>query len=90
VGLVRLIRETVGSRARIVHVPGSIMPILSSALGRVLRDVLLTQEEYQAMAVGLADVNGPATGHIALSQWLTEHADSLGRRYANEIDRHFR
>ena len=90
VELVRLIRETVGSHARIVHLPHPVMPVLSCALGLVLRDVLLTGEEYRAMAGGLADTQGDATGDIALSQWLAEHADSLGRRYANEIDRHFR
>jgi NADH dehydrogenase len=66
------------------------MPVLSSALGLVLRDVLLSREEYQAMAAGLADTDGDATGTIAVSQWLVEHAATLGRRYANEIDRHFR
>jgi len=88
--LVRLVRDNVGSHARIVHLPHRVMPVLSRALGLVLRDVLLTGEEYRAMAGGLADTQGDATGAIALSQWLAEHADSLGRRYANEIDRHFR
>ena len=32
----------------------------------------------------------PATGQLALTRWITENKDSLGRRYANEIDRHFR
>ena len=31
-----------GAAARIVHVPGAVMPVLSSALGLVLRDVLLS------------------------------------------------
>ena len=66
------------------------MPPLASVLGFVLRDVLLTADEYRAMADGLADTDGPATGSIALSAWIQQHADSLGRRYANEIDRHFR
>jgi uncharacterized protein YbjT (DUF2867 family) len=88
--LVHLIRETVESHARIIRLPGSIMPALSSALGLVLHDVLLTREEYEAMAAGLADTDGVATGDIALSHWLAEHAETLGRRYANEIDRHFR
>ncbi len=72
------------------NVPGAIMPALSSALGLVLRDVLLSREEYQAMAAGLADTDGEATGTIAVSHWLADHAEILGRRYANEIDRHFR
>jgi uncharacterized protein YbjT (DUF2867 family) len=88
--LVDQIRTAVGSRARVIHLPGAVMPVLSSALGLVLRDVLLTREEYRAMAAGLADTTGPATGSIELSQWLTDHAETLGRRYANEIDRHFR
>jgi NADH dehydrogenase len=88
--LVRLIRHTVGSRAAVVHLPGAVMPVLSSALGLILRDVLLSREEYQAMAAGLADTLGDATGTVALSHWLAEHAETLGQRYANEIDRHFR
>ena len=46
------------------------MPPLASVLGLVLRDVLLTADEYRAMADGLADTDGPATGSIALSSWI--------------------
>jgi hypothetical protein len=51
---------------------------------------LLTAEEYQAMADGLADTDGPATGETALSQWIADHQDTLGHVYANELTRHFR
>jgi uncharacterized protein YbjT (DUF2867 family) len=88
--MVRLVKDTVASRARVVSLPGAVMPALSSMLGLVLRDVLLTREEYQAMAAGLADTDGAATGTTALSQWVANHADTLGQHYANEIDRHFR
>ena len=87
--LVRSIRDAVGGRARLVHVPGVSVPPLSRALGLVLRDVLLTADEYRAMAGGLADTDGPATGPTALSGWLVRHGDSLGLRYANELHRHF-
>lgn len=36
-------------------------------------NLLLTGDEYRAMAVGLADTEGPATGSTALSQWLAAH-----------------
>ncbi|HEV8527455.1 MAG TPA: hypothetical protein VGS60_07880 [Actinomycetes bacterium] len=52
--------------------------------------MMLTGEEYHAMADGLADTDGPATATTALSQWIAEHKDTLGRQYANEINRHFR
>ena len=88
--LVGHLRAAVHSRSVIVRVPGVLVPPLASVLGLVVRDVLLTGDEYRAMADGLADTDGPATGSIALSTWIEDHAESLGRRYANEIDRHFR
>lgn len=88
--LVHGIRAAVGSHAAVVHVPGAVLPPVAAVLGLALRDTLLTRDEYRAMADGLADTEGPATGTTALSGWLAEHRDTLGRRYANELDRHFR
>jgi NADH dehydrogenase len=87
--LVTTIRTVVGSRSPIVQVPGVAVPALARLVGLALHDVLLSGEEYRAMAAGLADTDGPATGSTALSVWLAENADDLGRRYANEIERHF-
>jgi NADH dehydrogenase len=88
--LVEWTRAAVGSGARLVNVPAPIIPVVARAIGLVLRDVLLTGDEYRAMADGLADTDGPATGKVPLSRWLAEHGEELGRRYANELDRHFR
>jgi len=90
VEMVTAIRDAVGSRGRIVHLPGPTVPMLSRLLGLALRDVLLTGEEYRAMAAGLADTGGPATAPTALSGWLGEHSSGLGLHYANELHRHFR
>jgi NADH dehydrogenase len=87
--LVTTIRDLVGSRARIVRIPGATVPLLARLLGIALRDVLLTRDEYRAMAAGLADTDGPATGPTALSDWLAAHVGLLGIRYANELHRHF-
>jgi uncharacterized protein YbjT (DUF2867 family) len=88
--LARLIRDAVGSHSRIIRVPGELVPVAARVLGWALRDTLLTREEYHAMADGLADTDGPATGTTALSQWIAENKDTLGRQYAHEINRHFR
>ena len=88
--LVSLVREAVGSHSRIVHLPGALVPPLSSILGLALHDVLLTKDEFRAMAAGLADTDGPPTGSTALSTWISAHRDDLGVRYANELRRHFR
>ena len=83
--LVKSIRDAVGARTHIIHVPGALVPPLASVLGLALHDVLLTKEEYQAMAAGLADTGGPPTGSIRLSKWIAEHRDKLGINYANEL-----
>ena len=88
--LVRFIKDAVGSHSQVVRVPGSLIPPAARLLGLTLRDTLLTAEEYQAMADGLADTEGPATGETSLLQWITEHQGTLGRTYANELARHFR
>ena len=87
--LVSSIRTAVGSRSPIVPVPGRVLPLLSKVLGLALHDVLLTEDEYRAMAAGLADSDGPATGTTALSTWLADHGEQLGLHYANDLHRHF-
>ncbi len=84
------IKEAVGSHSRIIRVPGELIPVAARVLGLAVRDTLLTRDEYRAMADGLADTDGQATGTIAVTQWIAENKDTLGRRYAHEINRHFR
>lgn len=88
--LVTEIRAATGSHAILVPAPGWLLPPLSSVLGTMLRDVLLTTEEYQAMKAGLADSTAPATGQRGLREWIAAHGDELGRSYANELSRHYR
>ena len=88
--LVEAVRAAVGSRSVVVPVPGPLLTGLSSVLSLVLRDTLLTRDEYQAMADGLADSDAPAAGEIVFTDWIREQGPVLGRRYANELDRHFR
>jgi NADH dehydrogenase len=87
--LVHAVRDAVGSHAPVVRVPGALLPPISSVLNRVLHDVLLTRDEYHAMADGLADTDGPATAPTRITDWLTAHGSTLGLHYANELQRHF-
>ena len=88
--MVLAIRAAVGSRALIVPAPGWAIPPLSAVLGAALHDVLLTREEYRAMADGLADSDAPSTGSTSLTEWIAGHGHELGRSYANELTRHYR
>ena len=88
--MVDAVRTAVGSHALVIDVPGPALLAMSRLLGVVLRDRLLTDDEYHAMAAGLADSSAPATGRIAFTDWVARRGGDLGRRYANELSRHFR
>ena len=88
--MVTAIRAATGSRSLLLPTPGWLIPPLSAVLGAALRDVLLTAEEYQAMAAGLATSDAPSTGQSSLMDWIAGHGSQLGRAYANELDRHYR
>jgi uncharacterized protein YbjT (DUF2867 family) len=90
VELVQEIRDAVDSRARIVRVPVPVLLAMSKMLGAVMHDVILTADEYRSMAEGLADSDAETTGSTRLSTWIAEHRDTLGVRYVNELELHFR
>src|ERR1700758_2011382 len=90
IDLVRFIKEAVGSRSRVVRVPGSLIPPTARLLGLALRDTLLTAEEFEAMADGLADTHGPATGEISLTERTTPHRRTWAPPSHSALPRHFR
>jgi NADH dehydrogenase len=82
--LVVTVRDAVGSRARLVHLPPRVVLAASSALGAVLRDRILTAGELRSTMDGLADSDALATGSASINEWIHRHARDLGRRYLNE------
>ena len=87
--LVRLIRESVGSRTRIVHVPPSAALGAAWLLGHLVHDVMLTGQELDGLRDGLLVSHQPPLGIARLSEWLVSAAPWLGRRYIPEVSRHF-
>ncbi|MGB8060616.1 MAG: NAD(P)H-binding protein [Candidatus Sulfotelmatobacter sp.] len=87
--LVRMIARELGRRTRIVHVPTVIAYLSTLVTGWLVRDVVLTWEEYGGLISNLLAPEGPATGSTRLSEWLAESRESMGRRYASEVERHF-
>ena len=62
-----------------MHLPTPIVVASGRALGRILRDELLTRSELVSTMEGVADTDGPATGEVSLLAWLATHGDTLGR-----------
>ncbi|MEO8639464.1 MAG: NAD(P)H-binding protein [Chloroflexota bacterium] len=87
---VALVRHAVGSRALVVHLPVAASLAAARLIGLVVRDVVLTRHEVTELQQRLMFSLQPPAGTIRLADWLAASADSLGRRWANELDRHFR
>ncbi|MFW6090899.1 MAG: SDR family oxidoreductase [Actinomycetota bacterium] len=86
---VAMVRDAVGARAWLVHVPPALVPAATWGIGAALRDVLLTREELAGLMAELIVTDGPTTGQVAFSDWLGVHAAALGREWASEVGRHF-
>lgn len=88
--LVRVIGDAVGRHRPIFHASPAAMAALARALGFVVRDVVLTADEIRGLTSGLLVSHQPALGRVSFIEWLKENGPTLGRAYANELDRHFR
>jgi uncharacterized protein YbjT (DUF2867 family) len=87
---VRLIRRAVRARARIWHSSTDVALAAARVAGLVLRDVVVTRDELEALEAGLLVSFEPPTGSDRFENWLTTNADRLGRRYTSELGRNFR
>lgn len=87
--LVKLIRDTIGSKAYIIYVPTSLSLFCSKVLGLLVNDVVLTREEIDGLMAGLLVSNAPPTGKTRLSDWIKQNANTIGTRYSSEMDRHY-
>lgn len=88
--LIGMISTAIGGRARIISVPPAAGMLAVALIGRLVDDVVLTAEELQGLMANLLVSSGPSTGRRRFSDWLAEHAGSLGLRYAHELNRHYR
>jgi NADH dehydrogenase len=73
-------RPIVSVRPRIGHAAGWI-------LGKLVGDVLITGDEIEGLMQGLLATESEPTGRTGLSSWASEHAATLGARYATELGR---
>jgi uncharacterized protein YbjT (DUF2867 family) len=87
--LVGLIAAQLSRRVRVVRVPTFLAYLSTHLTGLIMRDVVLTWEEYKGLMSNLLAPQGPSTGQTRLSSWLAENRDQVGRRYASEIARHY-
>jgi len=87
---VSLVRAAVRSRSLVVNLPVGAALAAARVLGLLVRDVVLTRDEVTELQSRQMVSALPPTGQIRLADWLAENVDVLGRRWASELNRHYR
>jgi len=87
---VGLVRRAIGSRAGLVHLPVWAALAGAGLIGLAVRDVVLTRDEVTELESRLMLSAEPPVGAVRLADWLAQNADTIGRTWASELDRHFR
>ncbi len=87
--LVNEIAAQLQRRIRLVHVPMQLAYLATRVAGWLVRDVVLTWEEYKGLMDDLLAPAGPSSGETRLSEWLAANREHVGRRYASEVARHY-
>ena len=88
--LIGLLASAMGIRARFIHMPPSVSLALTSIVGLVVRDIVLTRDEVDGLMAGLLTSKASPTGTTRFNDWLNENAHNLGRHYESELQRNFR
>jgi NADH dehydrogenase len=79
--------ELIGKPRPMMAVPPWLGYAVSRLLGVLVGDVVVTRDEIEGLMADLLYVDSPPTGTTVLSEWVREHAGTLGRHYASELAR---
>jgi NADH dehydrogenase len=87
---VKKIAKACGLRRWIFGAPTWMALPALKIFGLFLRDVILTREEILGLKQELLVTSSSPLGKESVEDWLVEKGQHLGRKYANDLDRHFR
>ena len=81
------IGRIIGVHRPIVSVPPAIGYVVGAILGKLVGDVMITREEIKGLMADLLATSAPPAGQTRLTDWVRQHADTLGKHYASELAR---
>jgi len=87
--MLRLIVTTTRARTCLVRTPPDVGFALTSIVGILKRDKVLTRDEIDGLMAGLLTSESPPTCATSFTAWLGSNAPSLGRRYESELRRNW-
>jgi hypothetical protein len=84
-----MIRAAVGSRSLVVPMPAPVVLLAARLLGLIVRDVVLRPDEIIELTSSFLTSDAPPLGTTRVTDWIVEHASSLGRRWSSELARNY-
>lgn len=87
--MVELIGEKIGSKRPLIPVPPRLALLAAQFLSLFVNDVLLTPEEVDGLMAGLLVSSEPPRCETRLSDWLEDNKDTVGKKYASELKKHY-
>jgi NADH dehydrogenase len=85
--LLETVAEIIGKHRPVISVSPAVGYVTGWVLGKFLNDVLITRDEIEGLMTNLLYVDTPPTGKTKLTDWAKDNADTLGRKYSNELTR---
>ena len=85
--LVSFIAKAIDRPRPILKIPPGLGVAIGRLVGMVVGDVVVTPEEVAGLMQNLLVTSSQPAGQTALSEWVLQHRDSLGRRYSSELAR---
>jgi uncharacterized protein YbjT (DUF2867 family) len=85
--LVETIARQIGVHRWVVPIPPALAFLVGRLLGSMVNDVLVTRPEIEGLMADLLYADAPPAGSTRLSEWISQHADTLGRQYTSELER---
>jgi nucleoside-diphosphate-sugar epimerase len=88
--MIESIAIAVGRHPRFLYMSPRTALLAARVIGRLVNDVMLNEPELQGLMDELLVSHERPRGTRRLDNWLLSSAETLGRSYASELDRHWR
>jgi NADH dehydrogenase len=85
--LVKTIGEIIGKPRPVVSVPPALGYSVCWVIGKWMGDTMITWEEVKGLMQDLLCTDSAPSGRTKLTEWVREHSDTFGVRYASELAR---
>lgn len=85
--LVATIGRLIGVNRPIISLPPALGHLIGRIIGHFVDDVMITRDEIEGLMGNLLYVDSPPQGTTRLTDWIREHASSLGKKYTSELAR---